>query len=477
MKINCKNFGPIKNGSVELSKELIIFCGANNSGKTYFSYLLYGLYKGQYLCKDIEDYIPQQADKESNRPESSINLLDLIKTSPDIVSQSLSKYAKIVIDKLFPDSSGFSDTEISFDLNDGAYFNAILNYQFESTFSSQMDLEGANTPGEIVFVSFRKFSGKADLHFQARSVNDMPMRLTFSANERQVINDTLVKLFLYLFIGETKHPVKFFPAERIAIDIFSSDISSSREEIGKISQSQAMMALVGRGQDLGSSTINNETDNYYAKPIKDSIVQATYISMHQGIESSYRNLGNEIEDRILGGSISFGDKSTNYEIQFTSKGSRSVGIGMASSMVKALASLTIYFKHLAALNDVIIVDEPELCLNPVLQRMLAVILAKASKKGIKVILSTHSDFFIREFNNLIMLNDSGEKSLSLRKKYLQIGYDSNSVLDFKKIGINIFQNGSIDQADVTNSGFEISMIDDAIEAQNEISRDIYFTLF
>lgn len=45
MKIQVKNLGTIKEGTVDLSKELIIFAGQNNMGKSYMAYLIYGLYK------------------------------------------------------------------------------------------------------------------------------------------------------------------------------------------------------------------------------------------------------------------------------------------------------------------------------------------------------------------------------------------------------------------------------------------------
>jgi len=45
MKINIKNLGIIQNAEIDLSKDLIVFTGYNNTGKTYLNYLLYGLYK------------------------------------------------------------------------------------------------------------------------------------------------------------------------------------------------------------------------------------------------------------------------------------------------------------------------------------------------------------------------------------------------------------------------------------------------
>ncbi len=45
MEIQVKNLGTIKEGKIDLSKNLIIFAGQNNTGKSYMAYLSYGLYR------------------------------------------------------------------------------------------------------------------------------------------------------------------------------------------------------------------------------------------------------------------------------------------------------------------------------------------------------------------------------------------------------------------------------------------------
>src|ERR1700679_3166914 len=47
MKIELKNIGTIKHAEIDLDKNLLIFCGPNNTGKTYVAYSLYGLYNNQ----------------------------------------------------------------------------------------------------------------------------------------------------------------------------------------------------------------------------------------------------------------------------------------------------------------------------------------------------------------------------------------------------------------------------------------------
>ena len=44
MKISVQNLGPIKEGTIDLSKNLTVFCGPNGTGKTFMSMLIHEYY-------------------------------------------------------------------------------------------------------------------------------------------------------------------------------------------------------------------------------------------------------------------------------------------------------------------------------------------------------------------------------------------------------------------------------------------------
>ena len=49
-------------------------------------------------------------------------------------------------------------------------------------------------------------------------------------------------------------------------------------------------------------------------------------------------------------------------------------------------------------------DEPELNLHPANQRRIARLFARLVNLGVKVFITTHSDYIVKELNTLIMLN-------------------------------------------------------------------------
>jgi len=93
----------------------------------------------------------------------------------------------------------------------------------------------------------------------------------------------------------------------------------------------------------------------------------------------------------------------------------------SSSAVRSLLDIAFYLRHVAAPGDLLMVDEPELNLHPENQRKIARLFARLVNIGIKVFITTHSDYIIKELNTLIMLNQGGARlnALAEREHYGQ----------------------------------------------------------
>ena len=76
----------------------------------------------------------------------------------------------------------------------------------------------------------------------------------------------------------------------------------------------------------------------------------------------------------------------------------------SSSAVRSLLDLGFYLHHVAQKGDLLMVDEPELNLHPANQRRIARLFARLVNLGVKVFITTHSDYIVKELNTLIMLN-------------------------------------------------------------------------
>jgi AAA15 family ATPase/GTPase len=149
----------------------------------------------------------------------------------------------------------------------------------------------------------------------------------------------------------------------------------------------------------------------------------------------------------------------------------------SSGEVRALFLLGNYLRYVAAPGDILIIDEPELNLHPEKQCQIARLLARLVNAGIKIFITTHSDFLIRELNALIMLNQNKPCFDKLRE---ESGYAETELLDATKIRAYTIEsepkieNGyklypaNIDQ----KRGIEITLFDKTIIAINELQDQI-----
>ena len=71
------------------------------------------------------------------------------------------------------------------------------------------------------------------------------------------------------------------------------------------------------------------------------------------------------------------------------------------------------------LVNFLIIDEPESHLDTANQIQLARLVARLVNSGVKVLITTHSDYIVREINNLIMLSSPLEDGDKVR---LKMGY-------------------------------------------------------
>lgn len=259
----------------------------------------------------------------------------------------------------------------------------------------------------------------------------------------------------------------FFPAERSSIHFFSNELlqkkANTLNEVAKIIQSNDAENSIKKIKENGTLipryplVINDYLS--YSSDFKYFAKQAL---------SEFEDLAKELE-RILEGKISV---DAYGSLEFKPKGTRKkIPLYLSSSMVKSFGGLVIYLRYLAREHDYIIIDEPELNLHPSTQVKLARLLAKMANRGIKLLMSTHSDYIISELSNLILLADDFKGKKALQKKY---NYKKDDFIKAEDVGVYAFQNDTIEEVSTTEQGIEIDKIRKVIGDMNQRSNDIYY---
>ncbi len=403
MILTVKNLGPVKEAEIDLRKDLIVFSGKNNTGKTYMSYLLYGIFENVYFLK-IEAWTKNPLKKE-----------DFFK------------------DKIFPNLNDIKLNEIFPNLDISS-----LEFSINLTQNSLKEIKKINKK-DYFFSKIQELSKS-----KAQKYNSL-LSLSRDINTKE----TDIIFLAYFPV------VYFFPAERSAIHIFYKDLVEQRAKKAE---------LLYQNQDIYLPI--------YPKPVRDYIFFVNDFGKYKKQKSDFSALADRLTN-FLGGKIQLGTYD-ELLLELNGQSKRTLEMPVTSSTVKSLAGLEFYFRHIAQENNVILIDEPELNLHPDNQRKLTRILVNAVNSGIKIIMSTHSDYIIREINNLIMLAKDDPKACELRKR---LGYTDKEVISHKRVGAYLFLEDKVKKLKVEETGFEVETIDTEINSQNEIAQEIYYQLF
>ncbi|NQE50574.1 AAA family ATPase [Herbaspirillum rubrisubalbicans] len=445
-KFKIENLGHIKRGEFEV-KPLTLFCGKNNTGKTWAMYALYG-------CLDrlpTGMSIPGLRDIESSLLKdgwAQFDLRNLVETHYNDLIKLIQSGCKFRLSTIFNTREvSFKDTLIDWVVSKEQLLDVIeaeeLDFRLE--LGKQVDALRLLKPRGESTVSIALLAEKLpDLH--------------------QYLSDVIVRFLLQQKDGRN---VFLVPAERNGLHLFFRELSSRRS---------SLFHHVAREKLELKKFISEMLVSSYAEPIAD------YIDWLNGLRARRGSKGTECRDSadalrtaLIGGEY---DVDAEGLISFTPAkidGKTSAGkmsLHLTSSAIKSLFGIWFFLEHQAKPGDILMIDEPELNLHPAAQREIAKLLAQVANKGITVIVSTHSDYFAREINTLIMLSKPHPKRADLMSKY---GYSENQLLKLEDVGAYYFDDSGIQAMQMDEEeGIFMETFDQVIKELNDTSDDIYY---
>jgi predicted ATPase len=171
------------------------------------------------------------------------------------------------------------------------------------------------------------------------------------------------------------------------------------------------------------------------------------------------DLTREFEQELIGGEVVISTISDytapDIKYRFSDK---EISMHRSSSTVKELAPLFLYLKYKVAPGSLLIIEEPEAHLHPENQRILAKLLVRLIRKGVKLLITTHSDYLLDQLSSFIMLSRAKSK-----KQREELNFNKDDYLKPDEIGVHVFQ------FDKKSKGYKIEEVE--ISTEDGISEE------
>ena len=128
------------------------------------------------------------------------------------------------------------------------------------------------------------------------------------------------------------------------------------------------------------------------------------ISYEEGRVSSdeMSGIAKVLEDEVLRGEVEVRKPAGYPEFRYRpQKSEQTLRMSQSSSMVSELAPLVLFLRGIVQPGDTLIIEEPEAHLHPAAQTKVALTLTRLVRAGVRVIITTHSDWLLEQIGNLI----------------------------------------------------------------------------
>lgn len=418
LELEVSDFGPIARANIDL-RPFMVFIGPSNTGKSWLSILIYALHRffgghgkgtigtptivhvgespgeSTEMRREILDAYKRIHDTEELESEAIVpistrvterirsefelrsKILDYeirrcfgVAATRDLIRKSAKRGARIVMKSACDESSRIAH-KLSLT---------------KSRTGLKMDIPQALEVGADTVPDSHRFPNHSMWHHILLSGD--PVASGMGWGEPELVR-ALTDSLLPRIVAPLHMPAYYLPADRTGV---------------MHAHSVVVNALIGNAPHAGLHPPNRTP--ILSGVLADFLSQLIEIdkTWPQGGERQASDRGKPIEDTVLRGSIHLNRSHTIAYPNFSYRPdgwTKALALHQASSMVSELAPVVLYLRHLIERNNVLIIEEPESHLHPGMQVELTRQLAKLVDAGIRIIVTTHSEWLLEELANLV----------------------------------------------------------------------------
>ena len=475
LHLSVSNFGPIASAEIDL-RPLTVFIGPSNTGKSYLAILVYALHKffgsspfgfgsyrfpgivsgllrerqlqpllnNLYISPDTLQELRNWIRRINSEVRSSSHPNELHAPLPDSVAslvrpllRGVSALTEVAVEEIarsfgFEDSirllSQGSNREVHIAV--GKPLQGVTNdnelCQYELKIGRESNEFRFLIPDELPL----QIQGSRDFTLFERQLSFLMSSVDQEQERARIVLSTLCELIVPQTVGSLSRRAYYLPADRTGVMHAHRVVVSS---------------LIGRAPRAGLGPQS-------PVPVLSGVL-ADFLEVLIGLgdlqhsrPQTKGNLADQLEKEMLSGVIRNKDSITGYpEFSYQPNGwQEDLPLMNTSSMVSELAPVVLYLRYVVESGELLIIEEPESHLHPAMQVEFIRQLADVVNAGVRVMLTTHSEWVLEELANLVRLNDLGgqKRTEALKDK---------PALDRADVGVWLFeknegQNGSSDSS-------------------------------
>lgn len=457
MKYFIENMGPVRYAEYSLDSFNIV-CGLNNTGKTYVTYSLFGFLSG---WEGIFDFMEVREELDS----SSVGLMEVLRAGESKVdlekyfcnpsdAPSEISYMQNVLNRLCQIYSG--GLGAIFAASDAKFTNSSLNAQLDEKDIEEVRksswkltvnipvLGSSGHDGEYLSVVADKIEGEMFVKLRPKELIDDRLAVVsnYSLEDIDILDRKISIAFIRCILRSIFPRPYVSSAERTGVATFREDLAFARQKLvslvsNKVNRGDSRNRTLRDSLFVNDETVDPKFDFEYPSAVQSNIdFMAKLEAVIRKDSYIYREYENILKYflEISEGEYKYSGSSVGY---FLPKGrNKRLTLDEVSSSVRALADLWFYLRYYARQGDLLIIDEPELNLHPRNQRLMARLLAMISRAGINVLITTHSEYIIRELNYLIRMKSVWEEVNDDNPDVIS-GYDESMLLKHDEINVYV----------------------------------------
>lgn len=443
MKVKIANLGVIEEAEIDL-KPLTVFIGRNGTGKTWTAYTLASIFS----FHGFERYWKMYLDKKTHQRYPTIDnaieqfiqegnvKIDIIKFVEEYAERYINDVASLTHSWmrtfLATKRSNFETLKVKFNLAEVK--KTILEYI--KTYSLHKEFFVGSQNKLNVLKEFDENSIHFYLTSEEKVLNKLP---------KKILETFLIKETFNLIHKSFYPKVYIFPTERTSLITVPYE-----KEIPQPENIDVPEYKDGIDFDTIYQNQNNKNTTKLSVPMyflyfmlvgayQKHFDQREYEVKNLPDIGEYINLAELLETEILQGKLEINESILTKEIIFQPKENIKTEINAVSSMVKELASLVLYLRYMAAPNELLIIDEPEMNLHPAAQIEITEFLAMLVNSGLNVMITTHSPYIVDHLINLMKAAKSEDQESLKERFYLE---KTEAFIPQEKVSVYLFEDGT-----------------------------------